>query len=387
MNKILYLFFALFIISCGGINKTLNSGTVNAVNYKEVLPFDYDNNFALIKVVINTKTYKFLIDTGAPTVISNAIYETLQTTKPKYVLVEDSQGQTKTQKVTSIPELKIGNLTYINTGAIVADLRNVFEFNCLEIDGIIGANQMAKSFWKFDYQNKEVFITDQLENYELTTYTDSIPFSISSQKTPYVRGYVNGTAASFIFDTGYAGYIDHHDKRGALKAAVGFTRYGSSSVGLYGALDSVTTRTIKLDSLRMGSVKLNSQIINTEQANLIGNGFMNHYDMVINWQVQKIYLKKIKEFENAPEHSFGFAFRIKENKAMVISLIEELPIDLKIGDVILSINNYDLSNLNSSNACERYQGVDLENIELVDVVYVRDGTKYKTTLTRTTLLE
>jgi hypothetical protein len=72
---------------------------------------------------------------------------------------------------------------------------------------------------------------------------------------------------------------------------------------------------------------------------------------------------------------------------MVISLIEELPIDLKIGDVILSINNYDLSNLNSSNACERYQGVDLENIELVDVVYVRDGTKYKTTLTRTTLLE
>jgi len=176
MKKIPCLIFILFLVSCSGLSKIFNNGTLTNIDYKEIIPFNYDYNYAIVEVEINSIKYNFLVDTGAPTVISNAIYEDLKIEAIDYIAIEDSQGQINSQKVVVVPEIKIGNLTYHNTGGVVADLRNVFEFDCMGIDGIIGSNQMAKSYWKFDYQNREITITDQLAHYDLTTYTDTLSF-------------------------------------------------------------------------------------------------------------------------------------------------------------------------------------------------------------------
>nr|WP_042297006.1 retropepsin-like aspartic protease [Nonlabens ulvanivorans] len=169
MKKLVYLILILTIIGCNSLSKTLNGGKVAKDDYMETIKFNYDYNFALIDVVINQKTYTFLVDTGAPTVISNQIYKDLNINPANSTNVTDSQGQSNNQEVVIIPEVRIGNLIYNDIGAIVADLRDVFEFNCMGIDGIIGANQMAKSFWKFDYQNHEITITDQLANFDITS--------------------------------------------------------------------------------------------------------------------------------------------------------------------------------------------------------------------------
>jgi predicted aspartyl protease len=387
MKKTPYLIFILLIVSCSGLSKIFNNGTITNIDYKEVIPFNYDYNYAIIEVKIHSRTYNFLVDTGAPTVISNAIYEDLKIETMDYIAVEDSQGQINSQKVVVVPEIKLGNLTYHNTGAVVADLRNVFEYDCIGIDGIIGSNQMAKSHWKFDYQNHEITITDQLAHYDLTTYTDTLSFLVSNSKTPYVRGHVNGLEFLFIYDTGFSGHIDIDRELAEFKEADGFTKYGNSGIGLYGVLDATTIRTIKTDSLRIGSIEMGAQVVDLDFGNLIGNKFMNKHDIVMDWTSQKIYLKKLKEFEKTELNSFGFKFRIKENKAQVTGLIEEFPIDLHLGDVLLSINDFDFKNITDNNACEKWNAVNYTGVDRLNIVYLREGVEWTTSLKRLYLIK
>jgi len=380
MKKIPCLIFILFLVSCSGLSKIFNNGTLTNIDYKEIIPFNYDYNYAIVEVEINSIKYNFLVDTGAPTVISNTIYEDLKIEAIDYIAIEDSQGQINSQKVVVVPEIKIGNLTYHNTGGVVADLRNVFEFDCMGIDGIIGSNQMAKSYWKFDYQNREITITDQLAHYDLTTYTDTLSFIVSASKTPYLRGHVNGLETLFVYDTGFGGHIDIDRELAEFKEADGFTNYGNSGIGLYGVIDSTTIRTIKTDSLRIGSIEMGAKVVDLDFGNLIGNKFMNKHDVVMDWTSQKIYLKKLKEFEKTQQNSFGFKFRIKENKALVTGLIEEFAIDLQLGDVLLSINDFEFKNITDSNACEKWNAINYKDVENLKIVYLRDGIELTTTL-------
>jgi len=380
MKKIPCLIFILFLVSCSGLSKIFNNGTLTNIDYKEIIPFNYDYNYAIVEVEINSIKYNFLVDTGAPTVISNTIYEDLKIEAIDYIAIEDSQGQINSQKVVVVPEIKIGNLTYHNTGGVVADLRNVFEFDCMGIDGIIGSNQMAKSYWKFDYQNREITITDQLAHYDLTTYTDTLSFIVSASKTPYLRGHVNGLETLFVYDTGFGGHIDIDRELAEFKEADGFTNYGNSGIGLYGVIDSTTIRTIKTDSLRIGSIEMGAKVVDLDFGNLIGNKFMNKHDVVMDWTSQKIYLKKLKEFEKTQQNSFGFKFRIKENKALVTGLIEEFAIDLQLGDVLLSINDFEFKNITDSNACEKWNAINYKDVENLKIVYLRDGIELTTAL-------
>jgi hypothetical protein len=239
---------------------------------------------------------------------------------------------------------------------------------------------MAKSHWKFDYQNHEITITDQLARYDLTTYTDTLSFLVSNTKTPYLRGHVNGLKSLFIYDTGFSGHIDVDRELSEFKEADGFTKYGNSGIGLYGVIDSTTIRTIKTDSLRIGSIEMGAQVVDLDFDNLIGNKFMNKHDVVMDWTSQKIYLKKLKEFEKTEQNSFGFKFRIKENKAQVTGLIEEFPIDLQLGDVLLSINDFDFKNITDSNACEKWNAINYKDVESLKIVYLRNGIELTTTL-------
>jgi hypothetical protein len=125
---------------------------------------------------------------------------------------------------------------------------------------------------------------------------------------------------------------------------------------------------------------MGAQVVDLDFGNLIGNKFMNKHDVVMDWTSQKIYLKKLKEFEKTEQNSFGFKFRIKENKALVTGLIKEFPMDLQLGDELLSINDFDLKDITDSNACEKWNAIDFKNVESLNIVYLRDGAELRTTL-------
>lgn len=387
MKYFIYLITALLLVNCTSSKSVFNSGSLQQNEYAVVVPFNYDYNIALINVLINDKPYKFLVDTGAPTVISKAIFKDLNIKPALEINIIDSQGQKNKQDLVYVPEIKIGALTYRKIGAVVADLRDVFEFDCMGIDGIIGANQMAKSYWKFDYPSKEITVAHSLETFNLKQFTDTIPFTVSAQQTPYVKGTVNGYPAKFTYDTGFAGFMDVAKGMDTFDNASGFTSFGSSSVGLYGTVEAVTTRSIKADHIDLGSVRMTAQIVDLDDSGLLGNTFMKNYETILDWQSQRIYLKKMSDVDESFKTSFGFSYRFKENKLTVTGLIKELPIDLQIGDELLQINELDFRNLESSTVCERFDTFTLKDMNTITVIYKRDGAESSTVLTRKTLIE
>jgi len=387
MKKVPYLIVALAIISCGGVAKVFKSGEVASKNYFESIPFNYDHKIALIDVKIQGETYEFLVDTGAPTCISNKIYEKLNIEPAKTINVADAYGKTNKRQLVLVPEIKIGDLIYNNIGAVVTDLRDVFEFDCMKIDGIIGANQMSKSFWKFDYQNKNIIVTDQDFKFDIQSYPDSLKFFYFAQKTPYILGKANGKVTRFTYDTGFRGNIDIQGTTEDFKDLEGFTEYGSSKIGVYGAQDSVATRTMKIDSLEIGKTFVGAQTVDIAYASLIGNDFMNKHEVVIDWKNNYIYLKKNEDYEKTEISSFGFGSRFIDNKLMVVSVIKEISTDLKRGDQILRVNEQDFSNLNDELSCDLLNNFKWKELQTASITYMRDSTQFNTTLKKVVLIK
>jgi predicted aspartyl protease len=180
---------------------------VNDLTSVETIPFTY-NNLPSVNVKINGKIYKFLVDTGAPTLISNAIFNDLQL-KPQMVsTVKDSEGVVSNQNFIIVPSIKLGSLEYKNVGVVVSDLKDAFEIGCKGFDGILSAYQMAISVWKFDYSKKEIQIARSISSFDLKDFK-TIDFMLQRpQMTPLVQVNVLDTTKIVTYDTGFTGSLE-----------------------------------------------------------------------------------------------------------------------------------------------------------------------------------
>lgn len=186
MRKILYSFFVYSAITVPAQGKKFfEKGEVQLQNPVEKVNLRFENNLPFVKVDINGKMYNFLFDTGAPTVISGAIYKALNLKKKYKRVIGDSDQNMQQQILTELPEMKVDRLVFKNVGAVVLDL-NSAELGCLKIDGIIGANQMAKLFWKVNYSENSLEASKDLSLFDLRDYGSVIPFETKAQKTPMV---------------------------------------------------------------------------------------------------------------------------------------------------------------------------------------------------------
>lgn len=143
------LLVTLFLFSCK-TSKIFNKGHVQLPTQQHTIPIHFVNNWPLVNVQINDKDYVFLLDTGAPTVISKKIYDDLNIKPYVQQKVTDSQGESAKQDFVVISEMLVESLRFQEIGAVVMDLWAT-EFFCHRIDGILGANQMAKLAWKINY--------------------------------------------------------------------------------------------------------------------------------------------------------------------------------------------------------------------------------------------
>ena len=114
------------------------------------IPFEYRLGLIILKVDIAGKEYDFVLDTGAPNVISKELAQKLGLNNVSEQKVGDSQGEYSNLGFTTIEKVTIGGIHFLNTGAAIADLELSKEVGCLKIDGLIGSNLMKKAIWKFD---------------------------------------------------------------------------------------------------------------------------------------------------------------------------------------------------------------------------------------------
>lgn len=355
MKKLLCaaLFCSAVLVTTAQGKKFYEKGKAELTQQVEPINMRFENNLPFVKVVISGKTYTFLFDSGAPTVISREIFTELKLKKKYSRSVGDSNKNTKQQVFTELPEMKVDQVTFRNTGAIVLDL-DADELRCLHVDGIIGANQMAGLVWKINYAENQLQVAKDLSGFDLRGFDLVIPFETKTQQTPLVKIRLLGKEFPFTFDTGFSGRLELTDADfDPAKAQRFISTSGTHSTGAFGTAKPSGGYIFRADTLGLGNSVFKGEFVSTGSMNLIGNEFFRDFECIIDWKSRRIYMKRIRTVPAVLE-SFGFSYRFVDAKPVVAYVIEEEKSLIKNGDIILNINGISLEHLDADQVCHYF---------------------------------
>lgn len=401
MKNWIFLLLIPALFACKAIKtvKIFNAGEVTEKEFKTEIPFEYRLGLIILKVKIEGETYDFVLDTGAPNVISTELAAKLKVTSKVNQKTKDSQGGKSELGFTTIPDIEIGGIHFTNTGTAVADLKQSTEIACLKIDGFVGANLMKKAIWQFDYKNKMITITHSKSSLEIPSTSKTIPFKQQLTGTPLIdidyHGIVN---KNVTFDLGSnGGFASTETIFNKLKETGKVTEttqgFGNNNSGLFGQKEGDTTHYALVPEVKFGDLVLTNQIVSFHKAKAqtIGTEFFKSFKLIIDWGKEEITLIPVDEFKNSELKTFGFSPKFADNK-LVVGFIYDQSLaalqGIQVGDQILEINGIDYRTFDAEKWCEVIsKGLFPSNEDTFSILLLKDNQERQYTLKREVLLK
>jgi predicted aspartyl protease len=356
MKKIIILLtLVLLNFECGSPRNFFEAGNAIVKDSVEEIKINMINDLPLCNVRINGREHIFLVDTGAPTVISEELFKSLGLTESHSSIVTDAQKKKHREKFTKLPELQIGNLVFQDIGCVIMKIDG--ELKCFDIEGIVGANLIAKLFFEFDYNNRLIKVSKDISSFQVEKSDFLFNFTPKASKTPIVKGKIFEKDLSFTFDTGFSGDIkipndyDYYKMRVLQKDF--FTYSGVNAIGAYGSRENATTFEMR-NSVSIDDISFQNEIIDSGNSTLIGNQFLKDYTFVIDWQKNKIYFKKNKSSKEKDLTGFGFSYLFINGKATISFKMENRDIPLDLGDEVIAIDDVMFAEISPSDHCKYF---------------------------------
>ena len=358
-KKITFLIVSLSQF-CIAQNVDFDKGTILQKKYYEVIQYESIYDKIIIPVTINSKIFRFLLDTGAPNLISNEVMQELNSVSTKSVNISDANNLNQSMQSVVIPKIEIGKLIFEEQIALVFDFKNHNLLSCYKIDGFIGSNLLKNSILKIDKTNQNLVITDQFELLNVKIKPTKIKL-IGSQKAPYIElnffGKNKEKASDMVLvDTGMDGLYDMSNRAFAIFENQNIFEIkgkseGLSSVGLFGLGKPSLQKLVLLENTFLNNKSIKNLYADTtdDVNSRIGLKFLDYGNIIIDFKKKNFYfeandtiLLTIKE----PK----FALTIFDNK-LIIGLVwdKNLAEKIKFGDEILSIDAF---NTNEMKSCE-----------------------------------
>lgn len=201
-----YVIIALVIISM-----TFLQGCDNLFSKKiyEKVKVDVYGNSIVIPIIINGKTYNFRLDTGAPTSISEELFNIfgliVKDTSSSY----DYYGNHKLVKSSIISEIQIGKTKFSKIRIGIMRPIQDLEICGVKIDGCLGSDFFGDKILSIDIRNREIIFTNRLRCLDLDKKDAKKINFFGTQKTPQVPIYFTSkNAIEYVwFDTGSTNYL------------------------------------------------------------------------------------------------------------------------------------------------------------------------------------
>lgn len=364
--RILGLLF-LFLLHAGcGVIKTarlMKQGEVRPATFTTVAPMTKRMGLMIINVRIRGKEYDFLLDSGAPNVINPELAATLGLGSKVKTKAGDSQGNKDQLDIVVVDSLRIGDITFLNTAAAVADLHTVPELACLNVSGFIGTNLMRKAIWCIDDSAKAITITSDRQNLLIPPEAVKVDFVQDPAGTPHIDiGYNQRKQRYVAVDFGYSGALqmDRNVYEGLITdGELGPTlrSTGSTSVGLYGGAKSDSLIETRVARITVGGSVLENKMVTVTAGKkdvLLGMKFFAHYRTVLDWNEKTVTLIPNGTFKGSGNSGFGFTQRYADGQLLVGALVHGSTAEkkgLRLGDRIVQWNGTDRSNVTRQDYC------------------------------------
>src|SRR3989344_1654138 len=385
-NLVFILLSTIAVTSCSSLKlvKLLKQCDVEQPSFTSEIPFEMRMGLVVVKVNINGKDYDFMVDTGAPNLVTKELAAELNL-KPKVERrTGDSQGKKEVLEFAEMPEMLIGGVHFIEMGAAIADLKRSNEIACLDADGFVGANLMKEAVWQFDYERKVITISDTISAFEIPADAYRIPFTPAASSTPLIDITYDGeTDKRVTFDTGSNGFFNGSPTiRKSLQSTGKLTNsvvaYGANSSGLYGMGDGDSLYLSMVSETKLGNLTVPEQVVSFGSgARTIGTKFLKHYRVIIDWSAKEIILIPTDKFVNNTYESFGISPFYNNDK-----------LGIKLGDRILEVNGNDMRVFTKDMWCDVINnGLVPESDEMVTLLIDRDGEDLKVQLNKKDLMK
>jgi len=297
-----------------------------------------------VKINGSNKTYPFILDNGAGTVVFDNLLSEFE-----FSIIAYTPSRDVNRNISFNPVFRIDTLI-INKNIIVtnasAGLHNSNIFKCdTKIYGIIGRDIMKKLIWQFDFEKSKYYITDDIKNLEFKKDT----FSINFKSKGIINVLINNQENEMLIDLGSTSSLKHEvriKKNDMFFKNKWLKIFGNTGFGINGYENSIKTSQVFVDSLTINSHKFFNidGVIAEKTANIVGLDFLKNFNLTFDFKKNKIIFSQNSQFEFRKKH-FGFIPIIKDSLLQIGTLYEGSILDkegIKIGDEITKINDIDI---------------------------------------------
>jgi hypothetical protein len=269
-----------------------------------------------IRVVFpdDTTSYRFIVDTGSPTVISAALARKLKS-KILCSYQDDLYENKPVFHVTKLDILQLptkNETTKLLVFEQVAAIVDSFPAHNLLVsfDGIIGANMMQHAIWQFDGLQKTVALLDKA-SYEIAQKNAMfVPMFRNVYRVPKFHGFINQyqTKSVFHLSTGFGGgvkipaeYWEHCNMLGidSTQSTQVYPEFcGQNYIIEKEKIDtkvpnSINPRLLAINQVRIDTLRRQnvSTIFSNGTSWQLGNNFLQYYVLTIDWQGRKLFFQ------------------------------------------------------------------------------------------------
>lgn len=376
MINIRIVIFLLISNYCVAQNINFNLGKSKELNYYSEIPFEYVNGKIIVSVLINENKYRFLLDTGAPNLITKRLSNILNLESLQELKISDANQIKSTMNIVQLPNLTIGSIIFENSVALSSQDENNLVFDCFEIDGFIGSNLLRNSIIQIDVKNKILIITNDLKKLHLNSENSSKLSLFGQQSSPFIWLKLTGSKDSgkeqVLLDTGMKGFYDiSHKNYIKFKDEKIFSEVangkGSESIGLSGTSPESEQVRLLLKHIKIAnSAFLNISTTTTNDNNSrIGIGLFENGIGTIDFINKKFYFEQYEHNKDLIEKYLPFSRTIINNKLSIgIVWDEKLKAKINYGDEIIEING---KNYENYKLCDFINKSIFENITVSEI--------------------
>jgi hypothetical protein len=349
MGLLLVLFLSLSLFSCGK-QRLWVKGKVHQKVFNQEIPIQVINGLIFLEVAINGKAYNFLLDTGAPTLLDTQVVQALGLKTKKFGTATDSYGRSNRIDYTVLKTVSISGVDFLRQGALVSDLRSIPVFDCLDVDGLLGANLMRSACWQIDYEAEVLRVSEDCSGFSYTDEAIYMPFRVNSQGTPKLAmNFGDSLDLSYVtLDFGSSSGLSLDLEASARifdPAEADLFTTGAAGVGLYGVeKDSIWFTSPEALVVAEGDTLFSMLRVRVRRkgGHLFGTQILQEFRSTIDWQNHQLVLEPIGENLSPVWLNFGCALQPNGEVLEVGQLVYPsgaVEAGLMVGDTVLTINS------------------------------------------------
>ncbi|MEM6344234.1 MAG: aspartyl protease family protein [Bacteroidota bacterium] len=364
MHKIIWaVLLSIFTFSCTGSKQLtlLKQGNTKQTAFYEEISFRYVKDHIFVDVEIDGKLYNFLFDTGYA--ISFIEQSLIKESGYQSIIKDKLKGSSfKKHKVGYgfIPTLKIGAVDFTELGIGTDDLAFINQDYICEqkVDGIIGANLMRKAHWQIDYEQQIIRFTNDWDKLTISPQADQVQMKAHQQGYGYcsLSIQLDSIKKDFILDTGSGGaFTTGLENWEQIKASEPV-----HSLYLTNASPASKRYLIQVRKAKMGDFTAEQAVLSLEEgvASLLGNDFLKHYRLSIDWSKNLLFLERNTVASQAIIRDWALLIRPdwEQNKIVIGAKRSGTEYEnVVLNTPVLKVNDFDLSQLSRTQLCDFWQ--------------------------------